>query len=177
MVTLTAVLTPANDKDDWRLPAHAWVDMIGLLVTLLTCVVVYKLSTFNLTDQATTLPLSSCDLQRGACDISLPDGSHLRLQVPDTPILPNAPFVVVAKDVPSTTLLLEIEIHSVSVPSAKARAEFADAGSSFSASIRLPLCTNNASTWELTLLFVAAGQLYRQPMQFQTLSTLHGEST
>ena len=157
------------------LPQRLWTDLIGLLVTLLALVVSYKLGTAQPVDRYTRLPEDACNLQSEACRIVLPDGSQLTLQAPTAPIAPNQPLIVEAGGLAAATELIGIEVRATSVATGSNKAEFSPAENGrFRAMTSLPLCTSNATTWQLDLLFASGGRQYRLPMAFSTVSTLHG---
>ena len=172
--------TPASTRPPGAAPGGGFGDLLGLLLTLLALVIVWKLAVPRPAAPVATLPVAACDLQRESCRLTLDDvtGIDLRidLHLPERPIVPNQPFTIEGHVTGSTVRLLAAEVRGVDVDVGTPPGTFSGAGNdTYRALLSLPFCTTSRTTWQMTILLSIDGRDLKWPLQFQTETVgLHG---
>ncbi len=159
-----------------RAPGAGLGDLLGFLLTLLALVIAWKLAVPRSTTPVATLPVAACDLQRETCQLTLGDTTRIDLHILERPISPNQPFTIEAHVADSAVRLVAAEVHGIDVDVGTPPSAFSGAGSdTYRTSLRLPFCTTNRTTWQMTILLTIDGRDLNWPLQFRTETVgLHG---
>lgn len=118
--------------------------------------------------QATRLPLSTCDLQRGPCSAELPGGGLITLTFAPRPVNPmtDIQFRLVADNVAVKKAALSFT--GVGMNMGLNRFELKRGNGAFSGKGILPVCVRNRMDWEVQARITTAKGVFAAPFRFTT---------
>jgi len=116
-------------------------------------------------------PLSSCDLQQGACAATLRSGGGLQLTINPRPIPLVEPLSFALETDVSGLRRVELDFSGVDMNMGYNRVQLkaADSGR-YTGEGMLPVCVRNRMTWEVKVLLSTADAVYSVPFRFETFT-------
>ena len=144
------------------------IDLIGVLLIALVVVVGYKLSPMLLPKADVTVqPDPTCDLQRQACAVALPNGGRVELAMGTHPIPMVKPFAVYVTTSGFTPSRIDIDFTGIDMNMGYNRPQLA-AGSDgrFVAEVTLPVCITGQMEWQATVLLETGSERLAIPFRF-----------
>lgn len=144
------------------------LDLIGLLLIALVVVVGYKLSPLLLPrSDLTVKPDPACNLQQQACNVSLPGGGSLQLDVGTRPVPLIRPFdIMVTLDGVKASRVM-VDLAGVDMDMGLNRPQLTEqAPGRFSGSATLPVCVTGRMVWQATVLLDTATGTIAAPFRF-----------
>jgi hypothetical protein len=130
------------------------IDAVIALAMVLVALIGYKLSPLFL-PQADTIAAaaSGCDLQRGPCAATLPDGRRIELSVTPRPIPMVRPLTVEVNLTGVAADKVEVDFAGATMNMGYNRRTLtAAAGGRYVGTATLPVCITGAMTWRATVL-------------------------
>lgn len=146
------------------------VDLIAMLVVILIGMVGYKLSPLLMPEASVrVMPDPGCDLNRGACQVSLPDGGRIELSVGPRPIPLVAPLRIELRVEGAAPRRVAADFAGVGMSMGLNRPRLtASAGGLWVGETSLPVCITGQMTWEVTVLLERRGERIAVPFRFQS---------
>ncbi|HTY98610.1 MAG TPA: hypothetical protein VMB75_02160 [Rhodocyclaceae bacterium] len=148
------------------------IDAAIALAMVLVALVGYKLSPLFL-PQADTVasPVTGCDLQRGPCTASLPDGRRLELSVTPRPIPMVRPLNLEVKLEGIAADKVEVDFAGATMNMGYNRRTLTAAGAGrYVGTATLPVCITGAMTWRATVLAQAGRERVAAAFDFDSAS-------
>lgn len=130
------------------------IDAVIALTMVLVALVAYKLSPLFL-PKADTLATTTaaCDLQRGPCSASLPDGGKIELAITPRPIPLVKPLQVEVRLAGIAADKVEVDFAGATMNMGYNRRTLAAAGDGrYIGTAALPVCVTGSMTWRVTVL-------------------------
>lgn len=146
------------------------VDLIGLLLIGLVVVVGYKLSPMLLPKSDLTVnPDPTCDLQRQACAVALPEGGRLEVSFGTRPVPLVKPFALAVRVSGMEASRVEIDFEGAEMKMGLNRPLLKAAGDGrFIGEATLPVCVTGAMEWQATVLVEDGRRHIAVPFRFST---------
>lgn len=158
---------PQQDKFTCALCALSGALLAGVFIALL-----FKILFFA-PDAVRMLSLDEqCQLEQGACTLTLPDGETLEIEigVKPVPLVANFPLRVQLSG--GNYRPVEVDFIGENFPMAFVRAYLSPENEGrFSARTALPLCANGRMIWRATVRLEHAGRQVLAPFRFETVSS------
>lgn len=149
---------------------HLWT-IVALLTLVLLLVVSYKLKDMLKPSISATAQLDkSCDLRKGACTSTLPDGGTVRFSITpkDIPILRPLKFKVTVDGVAVSNV--EVDLTGIGMDMGYNRPKLESLGNNqFLGKAIIPVCVRAKMDWEAKVLLQTDHGLIMAPFQFYTL--------
>lgn len=146
------------------------MDLIGLELIALVVVIGYKMSPILLPKaDLTVLPDPACNLQKQACEATLPSGGTIELSLGAQPVPVVKPFAVqvVAKGVRPARV--EVDFAGLDMNMGYNRPELKENGEGrFVGEATLPVCITGQMDWQATVLVEAGSERIAVPFRFAT---------
>lgn len=152
---------------------------IILLALLLAGALAQKLLPTLDQSVALTMPLDkSCDLQRGPCSSSLPDGGRVTFAIEPRPIPVLRPIKLIVTLQGAKATKVEVDFTGINMKMGYNRPQLqaTDAGH-FAGDTTLPICSASSMAWRASVLIETGGKLVAVPFEFSTSRNKHEEST
>ncbi|WP_415034010.1 hypothetical protein [Azonexus sp.] len=148
------------------------LDIVGVLLIVLVVLVGYKLSPILLPKADLTVePDASCDLQKTACQVDVPEYGRLTFSVGTQPIPLVKPFAVKI-EMPGAEQV-EIDFSGVDMDMGYNRPLLQKTGDGvFSGEATLPVCITGRMTWQATVLVETSKKRIALPFRFVTGESL-----
>lgn len=146
----------------------ALIDVALILLLFFLGVVGYKLSPLLLPVSDITLsPAPGCDLNLGACEVSLPGGGRLQFMLAPRPIAPVVPLQagVVVEGIAANNVILDFS--GVDMAMGLNRTPLVLSGGGFSGTVSLPVCVSGRMAWRATVMIESERQRIAVPFLFE----------
>jgi hypothetical protein len=141
-----------------------------LLAVLLAGVAAEKLMKRSEPSVAITLPLDkTCDLQKSACSVKLPDGGSVTLSIAPRPIPVLQPLQLEVTVGGAHADKVEVDFSGVDMKMGFNRPQLqAQSNGRFSGQATLPICSVSSMAWRATVLLETGDKLVAAPFEFVT---------
>lgn len=145
------------------------VDSAMILALILTGVIGYKLSPLLLPRaDVTVAPEPGCDLHRGDCAATLPQGGRLRFAITPRPIPVTAPLAVSAEITGMDADRVAVDFAGVDMSMGFNRRALTAAGpGKFAGETVLPACVTGRMLWQATVLVETGRTRIAVPFRFE----------
>jgi hypothetical protein len=144
------------------------VDSAMILALILVGVVGYKLSPLLMPKADLTLsPAAGCDLHRGTCAASLPDGGQVSLSILPRPIPLTQPLQIDVGVDGLTVDKVQVDFAGVDMNMGFNRPTLkASAPGRFAVAATLPVCVTGQMQWQATVLIESGNRRIAVPFRF-----------
>lgn len=116
----------------------------------------------------TLTPAADCDLNRSACQVSMPDGGRIELAITPRPVAVVKPFRVTAIMSGLTAHQVEIDFSGVTMNMGYNRQPLlAEAPGRFGGEATIPVCVTGRMQWLATLMIETDSQRIAVPFRFE----------
>lgn len=144
------------------------IDLIGILLIVLVIVVGYKLSPMLLPKSDVTLVADpACNLHRGPCSVSLPDGGRLEFESRTRPIPMVTPFLVEARITGLSARSVAVDFTGVDMSMGLNRPVLQEVTAGrFVGEASLPVCVTGEMLWQANVLIETDSARYAVAFRF-----------
>lgn len=144
------------------------IDAIGILLLALIVVVGYKLSPLLLPKADRVVePAPGCDLHRGPCSATLPNGGSLQFSIAPRPIPLVSPLALEVTLNGADADAVEVDFAGVDMDMGINRPPMAARGGGrFTGEGSLPVCVTGSMQWQATVLLQSGRERIAVPFRF-----------
>ncbi|MDQ5906572.1 MAG: hypothetical protein QG592_585 [Pseudomonadota bacterium] len=159
-----------NSPPDAAKPAsrRLYIDLIVLLALVLLGFAGYRLAPLLTPRTDVSLPISSCDLGKTSCVISLPGGGQVEVAIDPHPIPALKPLKLLAITTGAAVRKIEVDFSGVDMKMGYNRPQLEDMGDGrFVGQANLPVCITGKMPWEATVLIETGNSVIAAPFRFE----------
>jgi hypothetical protein len=146
------------------------LDAAILLALAMLGVLGYKMAPILNPKTDISLPLSSCDLTKQACMVTLPDGGQLEFSIEPRPIPSLKPLKLQATIKGSKVQKIEVDLVGTDMKMGFNRPELQGSNGQFTGQASLPVCITGKMEWDATVLLKTENAAIAIPFRFATHS-------